>query len=73
MIPKWGKNDVQLIYMDTGNLAVLIKTDDFYEDVENNVEERYSKSNYDEGKIKLTLPVGKNKKTNWLDETRGGW
>lgn len=62
VIRKWGKNDVQLIYMDSGNLVVLIKTDDFYEHVEGDVEEIYCKSNYHERKRKRQLQAGKNKK-----------
>ena len=59
--------------MDNGNLVALIKTDDFYGHVEGDVEEIYDKSNYDERKRKIQLQAGKNKKTNWLDKTLGGW
>ena len=48
--------------MDSGNLVVLIKTDDFYEHVEGDVEEIYCKSNYHERKRKRQLQAGKNKK-----------
>ena len=60
MIPRWGKNDVPLIYMDTDNTVVL--TGEFYENVEDDVEDRYGKSNYDERKRKEQLSAGK--KTN---------
>lgn len=45
MIPKWRKNNVKLIYKDTGSLAPLLKIDDFYEDIKDDVEERYDTLN----------------------------
>ena len=45
MIPKWWKNNVKLIYKDTGSLAPLLKIDDFYEDIKDDVEERYDTLN----------------------------
>ena len=46
--------------MDTDNIVVL--TGEFYENVEDDVEDRYGKSNYDERKRKEQLSAGK--KTN---------
>ena len=52
MKPKYG-NDVKLCYMDTNSFIMNIKTNDFYEDIDNNT------SNYE---VNRPLPMGKNKK-----------
>ena len=46
MKPKYG-NDVELCYMDTDSFIMNIKTNDFYEDIANDVENRFDKSNYE--------------------------
>ena len=58
MKPKYGDN-VKLCYMDTDSFIMHIKTEDFYEDIANNVEKRFDTSNYE---INRPLPTGKNKK-----------
>ena len=58
MKPKYG-NDVKLCYMDTDSFIMNIKTNDFYEDIANDVENRFDTSNYEENR---PLPMGKNKK-----------
>ena len=58
MKPKYG-NDVKLCYMDTDSFIMNIKTNDFYEDIANDVENRFDTSNYE---VKRPLPMGKNKK-----------
>ena len=58
MKPKYG-NDVKLCYMDTDSFIMNIKTNDFYEDIANDVENRFDTSNY---KVNRPLPMGKNKK-----------
>ena len=58
MKPKYG-NDVKLCYMDTYSFIMNIKTNDFYEDVANDVENRFDTSNYE---VKRPLLMGKNKK-----------
>ena len=58
MKPKYG-NDVKLCYMDTDSLIMNIKTNDFYEDIANDVENRFDTSNYE---VNRPLPMGKNKK-----------
>ena len=55
---KYG-NDVKLCYMDTNSLIMNINTNDFYEDITNDVEKRFDTSNYE---INRPLPMGKNKK-----------
>ena len=58
MKPKYG-NDVKLCYMDTDSFIMNIKIDDFYEDIANDVENRFDTSNYE---VNRPLPMGKNKK-----------
>ena len=58
MKPKYG-NDVKLCYMDTDIFIINIKTNDFYEDIASDVENRFDISNYE---VNRSLPMGKNKK-----------
>ena len=58
MKPKYG-NDVKLCYMDTDSFIMNIKTNGFYEDIANDVENRFDTSNYE---VNRPLPTGKNKK-----------
>ena len=56
--PKYGIN-VKLCYMDTDSFIMNIKTNYFYEDIANDVENRFDTSNYE---VNRPLPMGKNKK-----------
>ena len=47
--------------MGTDSFIIHIKTEDFYKDIDNNVEKWFDTSNYDENGKRL-LPIGKNKK-----------
>ena len=58
MKPKYSDN-VKLCYMDTDSFIMHIKTEDFYKDIANDVEERLDTSNY---KVSRPLSTGKNKK-----------
>ena len=58
--PKYG-DKAKLCYMDTDSFIIHIKTEDFYKDISNDVENRFDTSNYDE-KDKRALPIGINKK-----------
>ena len=58
MKPKYG-NKVKLCYTDTDSFIINIKTNDFYEDIASDVENRFDTSNYE---VKRPLPMGKNKK-----------
>ena len=58
MKPKYN-NDVKLCYMDTDSFIMNIKTNDFYEDIASDVENRFDTSNYE---VNRPLPTGKNKK-----------
>ena len=58
MKPKY-KNKVKLCYMDTDNLIMNIKTNDFYKDISYHVDKRFDTSNYE---CDRPLSTGKNKK-----------
>ena len=71
MKPKYGDN-VKLCYMDTDSFIMHIKTEDFYKDIADDVEERFDTSNYDD-ECDRSLPKGKNKKVirKFKNELRG--
>ena len=69
MKPKYA-NNVKLCYMDMDSFIMNIKTNDFYKDISNDVENRFDTSNYEANR---PLPTGKNKKVIGLmkDELNG--
>ena len=58
MLPKYGDN-IKLCYMDTDSFIYDIKTEEFYKDIADDVEERFDTSGYVDNR---PLPTGKNKK-----------
>ena len=58
MKPKYD-NNVKLCYMDIDSFIMNIKTNDFYEDIANDVENSFDTSNYE---VNRPLPMGKNEK-----------
>ena len=58
MKPKYNDN-VRLCYMDTDSFVMHIKTNDFYKDISDDVDNRFDTSNYE---VKRPLLTGKNKK-----------
>ena len=58
MKPKYN-DDVKLCYMDADSFVMHIKTNDFYKDISDDVDNRFDTSNYE---VKRPLPIGKNKK-----------
>ena len=66
MKPKYNDN-VKLCYMDMDSFIMNIKTNDFYKDKSNDVENRFDTSNYEvntsetSALARRTLPIGKNK------------
>ena len=62
------QDKARLCYMDTESFIIHIKTEDFYEDIANNVEKWFNTSNYSEDesnsidKIPLLIGQEKNKK-----------
>ena len=61
MVPKYGLEKLKLCYINTGSLVYDIKTEDFYEDIVNDVEARFDTSGYSKTDFRL-LPIGLNKK-----------
>ena len=59
MRPKYN-DSVKLCYMDTDSFIMNIKTNDFYKDISNDVENRFDTSNYE---VNRPLPTGKKKKS----------
>ena len=72
MVPKYGLEKLNLCYMDTDSLVYDIKTEDFYEDIANDVEARFDTSGYSKTDFR-PLPIGLNKKVKGLmkDELGG--
>ena len=69
MKPKYG-NEVKLCYMETDSFIMNIKTNDFYEDIANDVENRFDISNHE---VNRPFPMGKNKKvTGLMKDELGG-
>ena len=60
MVPKYGDR-LKLCYMDTDSLVYDIKTEDFYEDIANDVEARFDTSGYSKTDFR-PLPISLNKK-----------
>ena len=58
MKPKYGDN-AKLCYVDTDSFIMHIKTEDFYNDIADDVERRFDTSNYE---VNRPLPTGKNTK-----------
>ena len=61
MVPKYGLEKLKLCYMDTDSLVYDIKTEDFYEDIANDVEARFDTSGYSKTDFR-PLPISINKK-----------
>ena len=59
MVPKYGLEKLKLCYMDTDSLVHDIKTEDFYEDIADDIPARFDTSGYCPNR---PLPVGLNKK-----------
>ena len=58
--PKYG-DKVKLCYMDTDSFITHIETEDFYQDIADDVKERFDTSNYDKNDNR-PLSIGINKK-----------
>ena len=64
MKPKYNDN-VRLCYMDTDSFIMNIKTNNFYKDISDDVDNRFHTSNYE---VKRPLLVEKKQKSNRFDE-----
>ena len=58
--PKYG--DRAKLFVDTDSFMIHILTEDFYEDIADDVERWFAISNYDENKTGKRLSIGMNKK-----------
>ena len=69
--PMYGDN-VKLCYMDTDSFFMMIKTDDFFKDINNDVKKWFDTSNFDKNDNRPLL-IGKNKKVSgkFKDELGG--
>jgi len=64
--PKYNEN-VQLNYMDTDSFLYTIKTEDFYKDIQNDIEMKFDTSDYSDELLDLyTLPKVNNNKLGFL-------
>ena len=61
VVLKYGLEKLKLCYMDMDSLVYDIKTEDFYEDIANDVEARFDTSGYSKTDFRL-LPIALNKK-----------
>ena len=61
MVPKYGLENLKLCYIDTDSLVYDIKTEDFYEDIANDVEARFDTSGYSKTDFR-PLPISLSKK-----------
>ena len=61
MVPKYNLEKLKLCYMDTDSLVYDTKTEDFYEDIANDVEARFDTSGYSKTDFR-PLPIGLKKK-----------
>ena len=62
MKPKYNYN-VRLCYMYMDSFVMIIKTNDFYKDISDDVDNKFDTSSYE---VKRPLPIGKNKKVTGL-------
>ena len=70
IIPKYGDR-AKLCYTDTDSFIIYIKTEDFFQDISNDVEKQFDMSNYDKND-KRPFPIGKNKKVPGLFKEEWG-
>ena len=61
MVPKYSLEKLKLCYLDMDSLVYDIKTEDFYEDIANDIEARFDTSGYSKKDFR-PLPIGLNKK-----------
>ena len=66
------KDKARLCYIDTDSFIILIKTEDFYKDIADDVEKWFDTSNYDKnGKRPLPIGINKNVLGKFKDELGG--
>ena len=55
ILSQTNQNNVKLCYMDTGSFIIYIKTENVYEDIEDDLQKRSDASNYE---VDRPLPTG---------------
>ena len=68
--PKY-RDRSKLCYMDTGSFVIYIKTEDFYEEIADDVEKWFHTSNYSKDDNRRLL-IGWNKKNRFFKDELGG-
>ena len=63
---KYGKKE-KLLFTDTDSLCYEIETEDFFQDISNDVEAKFDTSNFEKNHPS-EIPVGKNKKNSRNDK-----
>ena len=71
MVPKYGLENLKLCYMDTDSLVYDNKTEDFYEDIANDVEARFDTSGYSKTDFR-PLPILNKKVIGLMKDKLGG-
>ena len=72
MVPKYSLEKLKLCYMNTDSLVYDIKTEDFYEDIANDVKARFDTSGYSKTDFRpLHISLNKNVIGLMKDELRG--
>ena len=66
ILPKYGKK-AKLLFTDTDSLCYEIETEDFFQDISGDVEEKFDTSNFPKDHPS-GIPVGKKQKSSWNDE-----
>ena len=59
------QDNAKFCYIDTDSFIIHIKSEEFYEDIVNDIEKRFDTSNYN---IDRPLPTGENRNSDWIDE-----
>ena len=73
MIPKWGRKNIKLIYMETDRYYALKETDNAYKYIIADVEKWIDTSNYNKRRGKIPLPVRKiTKMIESIKDKKGG-
>ena len=73
MIPKWGRKNIKLIFMETDTYYALKETDNVYKDIIADVEKWIDTSNYNKRRGKIPLTVRKiTKMIESIKDKKGG-
>ena len=70
ILPKYGKKE-KLLFTDTDSLCYEIETEDFFQDISNDVEAKFDTSNFEKNHPS-EIPVGKNKKVPGMMKDEAG-